>query len=161
MPVQGPWSPAKGRGREGIGGRYRPSGGARGLASDGGSVSGPTSDVPRHVSRLVPPGPSVRTHGASGPVPLSIELRVDGDPEALGRLLAAVEPLRADDDAVVVTDADAETVRFLAVLAVIEGRVPMPDYDLADPSLKWHAPAGVAAVPNPPSMVTPVDGGTP
>jgi hypothetical protein len=103
----------------------------------------------------------VRTHVASGPAPLSIELRVDGDPEALGRLLAAVEPLRADDDAVVVTDADAETMRFLAVLAVIEGRVPMPDYDLADPSLKWHAPAGVAAVPNPPSMVTPVDGGTP
>ena len=123
-------------------------------------MSGPTSDVPRHVSRLVPPGPSVRTHGASGPVPLSIELRVDGDPEALGRLLADVRPLRADGDAVIVTDADAETVRFLAVLAVIEGRVPMPDYDLADPSLKWHAPAGVAAIPNPPSMVTPVDGRT-
>lgn len=123
-------------------------------------MSGPTSDVPRHISRLVPPGPSVRTHVTPGSAPLTIESGVDGDPEALGRLLAAVEPLRADDDAAIVTDADAETVRFLAVLAVIEGRVPMPDYDLADPSLKWHAPAGVAAVPNPPSMVTPVDGRT-
>lgn len=124
-------------------------------------MSGPTSDVARHVSRLVPPGPSVRTQVASGSAPPAIELRVDGDPEALGRLLAAVEPIRADEDAVVVTDADAETVRFLAVLAVIEGRAPMPDYDLADPRLKWHAPMGVAVVPNPPSMVTPIDGGTP
>lgn len=121
-------------------------------------MSGPTSDVPRHISRLVPPGPSVRTHATPGSAPLTIESGVDGDPEALGRLLAAVEPVRADGDAVIVTDADVEVMRFLAVLAVIEGRAPMPDYDLADPSLKWHAPVGVAAVPNPPSVVTPVHG---
>jgi len=45
-------------------------------------------------------------------------------------------------------------VRFLAVLAVLEGRAPMPDYDLEDPSLKWHAAKGVKAVPNPPRLVT-------
>jgi hypothetical protein len=82
-----------------------------------------------------------------------VELQVDGDAERLGRLLAAVEPLRADTAACVVTDADAEVVRFLAVLAVLEGRAPMPDYDLEDPSLKWHAPVGVEAVPNPPRIV--------
>jgi len=125
-------------------------------------VSGPSSDVapevPRHVSRLVPPGPTVRTEAAGGAVAgtsgVVVTQRVDGDPDALGRLLAAVEPWRADEDAVIVTDADAETTRFLAVLAVLEGRAPMPAYDLADPSLKWHAPAGVRAVPNPPSIVT-------
>jgi len=79
-------------------------------------------------------------------------MRVDGDPLLLGRLLAAVEPLRGDAAARVVTDADAEVVRFLAVLAVLEGRADLPDYDLEDPSLKWHAPAGVDAVPNPPSV---------
>jgi hypothetical protein len=52
-----------------------------------------------------------------------------------------------------VTDADAEVVRFLAVLAVLEERAPMPEYDLKDPSLKWHAPAGVEAVPNPPTVL--------
>ncbi len=117
---------------------------------------------PVHVSRLVPPGPSVRPFGsaldADGGV--SVELRVDGDPQLLGRLLAAVEPLRSDGSAQVTTDADAEVVRFLAVLAVLEGRAPMPDYDLEDPSLKWHAPAGVDAVPNPPT-VNPPNAGLP
>jgi hypothetical protein len=112
----------------------------------------PSSDLPqasaRHVSRLVPPGPTVGTSGTG-----DVELRVDGDPELLGRLLAEVEPLRADTAAHVVTDADAEVVRFLAVLAVLEGRASMPDYDLEDPSLKWHAPVGVEAVPNPPSIM--------
>jgi len=104
----------------------------------------------RHVSRLVPPGPHVAPIGADA---ADVELRVDGDPDRLGRLLAAVEPLRADPSARIATDADAEVVRFLAVLAVLEGRAPMPDYDLGDPSLKWHAPAGVKAVPNPPRIV--------
>jgi hypothetical protein len=112
-----------------------------------------------HVSRLVPPGPTVRpatsegstTDAATG---VTLERIVAGDPLALGRLLADVEPLRADEGATIVTDADAETVRFLAVLAVLEGRAPMPDYDLDDPSLKWHAKKGVKAVPNPPSIVT-------
>jgi len=121
-------------------------------------VSGPTSDVPRHVSRLVPAGPSVRTHAPPSSLGATIELLVDGDPEALGRLLAAVEPVRADEEAVIITDADVETVRFLAVLAVIEGRVPMPGYDLTDPTLKWHAPVGVEAVPNAQSIVSAVDG---
>lgn len=129
-------------------------------------------DAPRHVSRLAPGGPRVVAPGAAGPnaagpnsagpnsadvTPATVVQRVDGDPLALGRLLAAVEPLRVVEDAVIVTDADVETVRFLAVLAVLEGRAPMPDYDLADPSLKWHAPAGATAVPNPPSIVTPDD----
>ncbi len=126
-----------------------------------------TPSVP-HVSRLEPPGPRVRPpgddHRAGGgeggeAVPTlapTLARTVGGDPVHLGALLAAVEPLRADDGAVIVTDADAEVVRFLAVLAVLEGRAPMPAYDLADPSLKWHAPAGVRAVPNPPSLV---DGG--
>jgi hypothetical protein len=82
-----------------------------------------------------------------------VELRVAADPERLGRLLAAVEPLRARTDAVIATDADAEVERFLAVLAVLEGRAEMPTYDLADPSLKWHAAKGVQAVPNPPSLL--------
>jgi hypothetical protein len=72
---------------------------------------------------------------------------------ALGALLADVEALRADPDATIVTDAAAETVRFLAVLAVLEGREPMPDYDLDDPSLKWHAPKGVDAVANAATVV--------
>lgn len=127
-------------------------------------------EAPRHVSRLVAPGPRVvpgvgpssgsmsARGGASGEVAATsravVTRRVDGDPEALGRLLAAVEPLRADEGATIITDAGVETVRFLAVLAVLEGRAPMPDYDLADPSLKWHAPAGVVAVPNPSRVVT-------
>jgi hypothetical protein len=106
-----------------------------------------------HVSRLVPPGPTVLAPGAAAGE-VTIERTVGGDPRELGRLLAAVEPLRSDSSATVVTDADAETTRFLAVLAVLEGRAPMPDYDLADPSLKWHARKGVEAVPNPPSLVT-------
>ena len=122
-----------------------------------------------HVSRVVPPGPTVRrptdadvaedrTEGTR----VTVRRTVDGDPLALGRLLAEVEPLRRTDDAVIVTDADAEVVRFLAVLAVLEGRAPMPEYDLEDPSLKWHAPKGVTVVPNPPSIVpapSHVDGG--
>jgi hypothetical protein len=118
-----------------------------------------------HVSRLVPPGPVVLAPGAATPgggAP-TLTHTVEGDPEELGRLLAAVEPLRADGTAVVITDAPHETVRFLAVLAVLEGRVPMPEYDLDDPSLKWHAPQGVEAVPNPPTIVPaptlPADGG--
>ena len=112
---------------------------------------------PVHVSRLVPPGPSVDPFGSAPDAAssVSVEQRVDGDPQLLGRLLATVEPLRSDASARVVTDADAEVVRFLAVLAVLEGRAPMPDYDLEDPSLKWHAPAGVEAVPNPPSRTSP------
>jgi hypothetical protein len=109
-----------------------------------------------HVSRLVPPGPTVRPPGTASEGLESASLlarTVGGDPVHLGALLADVEPLRADEDAVIETDADAEVVRFLAVLAVLEGRAPMPAYDLADPSLKWHAPAGVRAVPNPPSLV--------
>jgi len=107
-----------------------------------------------HVSRVLPPGPDVGPLDAGGPVgPGGIEARVEGDPERLGRLLAEVEPLRADRSVRIRTDADAEVVRFLAVLAVLEGRAPMPDYDLEDPSLKWHAPAGVTAVPNPPDIV--------
>jgi hypothetical protein len=117
-------------------------------------------DAP-HVSRLVPPGPTVLPWPASTDAPpqAGLAMRVDGDPEALGRLLAAVEPLRLDEDAVVVTDADAEAVRFLAVLAVLERRARMPAYDLADPSLKWHAPVGVEAVPNPPTIDARVTGG--
>lgn len=109
-----------------------------------------------HVSRLVPPGPVVRPLASDPSIDADATLRrvVDGDPRALGRLLADVESLRHDSDSVVVTDADAEVVRFLAVLAVLEERVPMPDYDLADPSLKWHAPTGVDAVSNPPSIVS-------
>jgi hypothetical protein len=84
--------------------------------------------------------------------------RVGGDQERLGALLAQVEPHRADTSAVIVTDAVAETVRFLAVLAVLEERAEMPAYDLADPSLKWHAPAGVEAVPNPPTIVDAIGG---
>lgn len=110
------------------------------------------SDAP-HTSRLVPPGPTVRRPGGDD-TSATLVRHVAGDPTALGALLADVEPLRADVSATIVTDADAETVRFLAVLAVLEGRAPMPDHDLDDPSLKWHAPKGVAAVPNPPTIVT-------
>jgi hypothetical protein len=101
-----------------------------------------------HRSWLVPPGaravPLDRSDAAT------LTARVGGDPEELGRLLAAVEPLRADAAAVVATDAHAEVERFLAVLAVLDGRAPLPDHDLDDPALKWHAPAGVRAVPNRP-----------
>jgi len=118
-----------------------------------------------HVSRFLPPGPTVLAPDAvigavtdagpdGAPVAVTLSRTVGGDPEELGRLLAAVEPLRADDRAVVVTDAHHETVRFLAVLAVLEGRAPMPEYDLDDPSLKWHAAKGVEAVPNPPTIVS-------
>ncbi len=113
-------------------------------------MSGPTT----HVSRLVPPGPTVRRPDDVPAADATLAMRVDGDPEALGRLLAAVEPLRADASATIVTDADAEVVRFLAVLAVLEERAAMPDYDLDDPSLKWHAKKGVKAVPNAPTIVT-------
>jgi len=106
-----------------------------------------------HVSRLVPPGPIVRPGGAVTDGATLVRV-VAGDPQALGRLLADVEPWRADADATIVTDAHAEVIRFLAVLAVLEDRAPMPDYDLADPSLKWHAAQGVEAVPNPPRLVT-------
>jgi len=118
-----------------------------------------TSRAPRHVSRLVPTGPEVRIDVAAGAGEPAVRQQVHGDPEALGRLLAAVEVVRADMDAVIVTDADREAVRFLAVLAVLEGRAPMPDYDLADPSLKWHAPVGVDAVPNAPTIITSPGGG--
>jgi hypothetical protein len=108
-----------------------------------------------HVSRLVPPGPTVHASGAgTQDADATLVRTVAGDPRELGRLLADIEPLRGDTDATIVTDAQAEAVRFLAVLAVLEGRAPMPDYDLEDPSLKWHAPKGVEAVPNPPSIVT-------
>ena len=111
-----------------------------------------------HVSRLVPPGPTVRASdgatGTSGAGDTTLAMSVGGDPEALGRLLATVEPLRADSSATIVTDADAEVVRFLAVLAVLEERAEMPDYDLDDPTLKWRAKKGVKAVPNAPTIVT-------
>lgn len=109
-----------------------------------------------HVSRLTPPGPTVRppSDDPSRDADATLRRTVGGDPQELGRLLADVEALRNDDAAVVVSDAHAEIVRFLAVLAVLEGRAAMPDYDLDDPSLKWHAPKGVAAVPNPPTIVT-------
>ena len=114
-----------------------------------------------HVSRLVPPGPTVRTPGPDGAAPTrapdaeaTVTHLVGGDPEELGRILAAIEPLREDEAATVVTDAEAEAVRFLAVLAVLDGRAPMPDYDLDDPSLKWHAAKGVKAVPNAPTIVS-------
>jgi len=110
-----------------------------------------------HRSRLHPPGPRLVALDAvaqdAGTTAPDVELRVAADPERLGRLLAAVEPLRARTDAVIATDADAEVERFLAVLAVLEGRAEMPTYDLADPSLKWHAAKGVQAVPNPPSLL--------
>jgi hypothetical protein len=83
----------------------------------------------------------------------TLRRNVAGDPKALGRLLADVEPLRHDADTVVVTDADAEVVRFLAVLAVLEQRAPMPAFDPDDPDMKWFAPKGVEAVPNPPTIV--------
>lgn len=123
----------------------------------------PTADAQRpapHRSRTVPPGPTVHPAGADVPV---ATLQRDGaaDPVALARLLADVEPLRHDADAVVVTDADAEVVRFLAVLAVIEERAPMPAFDPDDPDMKWYAPKGVEAVPNPPTIVAgPVAGGS-
>jgi hypothetical protein len=107
-----------------------------------------------HVSRLVPPGPTVRPAAAGTAGDATLTRTVAGDARALGRLLAEVEPLRADAGATIVTDADAEVVRFLAVLAVLEERAAMPDYDLDDPSLKWHAAKGVEAVPNPPRLVT-------
>ena len=117
-----------------------------------------------HVSRLVAGGPDVRPSGSQDgreertAGATRVEMRVGGDPVRLGRLLAEVEPLRHDVTAEVVTDADAEVVRFLAVLAVLEGRAEMPDYDLEDPQLKWHAPAGVEAVPNPPNVTGNVTG---
>jgi len=113
------------------------------------------SEGTAHVSRLIPRGPAVLRPGDVGAeAAVTLERLVGGDPVALGSLLAEVEPLRADGGATIVTDAAAETVRFLAVLAVLEEREPMPDYDLDDPSLKWHAKKGVKAVPNPPSIVT-------
>lgn len=115
----------------------------------------PTPDAPSgapHRSRTVPPGPAVHPAGADAPV-ATLQRDVAADPVALARLLADVEPLRHDADAVVVTDADAEVVRFLAVLAVIEERAPMPAFDPDDPDMKWFAPKGVEAVPNPPTIV--------
>jgi len=79
--------------------------------------------------------------------------RCADDAAAVARLLAEVEPLRGRSDLTVATDAVAETVRFLAVLAVLDGRADMPDYDLDDPHLKWHAKPGVRAVPNAPTIV--------
>jgi len=107
-----------------------------------------------HASRLVPRWPVVRSPGEAGAdAGATIERSTGGDPVALGALLADVEAVRADPSATIVTDAAAETVRFLAVLAVLEGREEMPEYDLDDPSLKWHAPAGVEAVVNPATIV--------
>ena len=103
-----------------------------------------------HRSRLAAPGIRVvRPDDAAAGGAVLTHL-VDGDADELGRLLAEVEPLRASD-AVVATDADAELGRFLAVLAVLDGRAELPAYDLDDPALKWHAPAGVRAVANRPA----------
>jgi hypothetical protein len=117
-----------------------------------------------HVSRLTPPGPTVRPPSSvpSDDAGATLQRSIGDDARGLGRLLADVEPLRHDDDALIVTDAHAEVVRFLAVLAVLEGCAPMPDYDLDDPSLKWHAPKEIAAVPNPPTIVSgPASGDAP
>ena len=117
-----------------------------------------------HVSRTVAPGPVVRppSSDAGEDARATLVQQVDGDVEALGRLLAAVEPLRHDEGATIVTDADAEVTRFLAVLAVLEERAAMPAFDPDDPDLKWHAPKGVDAVPNPATLVPApvVDGDT-
>ena len=102
-----------------------------------------------HRSRLVAPGLRVVRPDDPAAAGAVVSREVAGDAEALGRLLAAVEPLRATD-AVVATDADAEVGRFLAVLAVLDGRAELPPYDLDDPALKWHAPTGVRAVANRP-----------
>ncbi|MGA0830701.1 MAG: hypothetical protein ACO4BW_04355 [Nitriliruptoraceae bacterium] len=114
-----------------------------------------------HRSRLTAPDLRVVRPGDPGASGAVLVREVAGDPEALGRLLAAVEPLRATG-AVVATDADAEVGRFLAVLAVLDGRAELPAYDLDDPALKWHAPAGVRAVANRPegaAGATPADPG--
>lgn len=117
-----------------------------------------------HRSWLVPPGARAigldagRDGRAGADAVIAVTGRVGGDPEALGRLLAAVEPLRADPSVVIATDADAEVERFLAVFAVLDGRAPLPDHDLDDPAMKWHAPAGVRAVANRPDG--PRDGGS-
>ena len=103
-----------------------------------------------HRSRLVPPGARAVPLTAPEASGAALTARVDGDVAALARLLAAVEPVRSDG-VVVATDADAEVERFLAVLAVLDGRAELPVYDLDDPALKWHAPAGVRAVANRPS----------
>ena len=128
------------------------------LADGAGAVYGIDSrgDVPVDLGSLVL---DPRIAAALGTIPVwtgaapTLVWRVGGDPERLGAFLDQVEVQRADVSGVIVTDAVAETVRFLAVLAVLEQRAPMPAYDLADPSLKWHAPAGVAAVPNPPTIL--------
>jgi hypothetical protein len=103
-------------------------------------------------------GPAALLEAAGVPVRRASSARIVrhcvGDEKALARLLAQVEPLRARSDLSVATDAVAETVRFLAVLAVLDGRVGMPDYDLDDPHLKWHAKPGVRAIPNAPTIVT-------
>ncbi len=116
------------------------------------STPDPASRDP-HRSRTVPPGPTVHPAGTAVAA-ATLARDVAADPEALGRLLADVEPLRHDADAVVVTDADAEVVRFLAVLAVLEERAPMPAFDPDDPDMKWYAPKGVEAIPNPPTIVS-------
>lgn len=103
-----------------------------------------------HRSRLVPPGARAVPLDGDAARQATLTVRTGGDAEALARLLAAVEPLRATD-AVVATDAEAEVTRFLAVLAVLDGRAELPAYDLDDPALKWHAPAGVRAVANRPA----------
>ena len=103
-----------------------------------------------HRSRLAAPGVRVVRPDDPDAQDAAVVRHVAGDPEELGRLLAEVEPLRATD-AVVATDADAELGRFLAVLAVLDGRAELPAYDLEDPALKWHAPAGIRAVANRPT----------
>ena len=103
-----------------------------------------------HRSRLVPPGLRAVPLDHPDASDAVLTVRTGGDPEVVARLIADVEPLR-DSDAVVATDADAEVERFLAVLAVLDGRAELPAYDLDDPALKWHAPAGVRAVANRPS----------
>ena len=106
-------------------------------------------DVATHRSRLVPPGARAVPLDDVAASDATLTVRTGGEVAALARLLAAVEPVRATD-VVVATDADAEVTRFLAVLAVLDGRAELPPYDLDDPALKWHAPAGVRAVANRP-----------
>jgi hypothetical protein len=105
--------------------------------------------VGTHRSRLVAPGLRVVAPGDPAAADAVLVRDVAGDPEALGRLCAEAEALRTTDG-VVATDADAELGRFLAVLAVLDARAELPPYDLDDPALKWHAPAGVRAVANRP-----------
>ena len=61
-------------------------------------------------------------------------------PERLPETLATVAAVRRFSGFLRVHDVE-ETARFLAVLDVIEGIRPFPEYTLDDPTLKWSGPA--------------------